>query len=67
MSGSEVAESTSCMYAALSAIHQRNRQHITYEEEGEVEVGERRPSEEELDRIVDELELEEKFPEEALS
>ena len=47
-------------------MHQRNQQNITYEEESEVEVGERRPSEEELDRVVDELKLQEKLPEEAL-
>ena len=47
-------------------MHQRNRELITYEEESEVEVSEGRPRKEELDRVVDELELEEKLPEEAL-
>ena len=39
----------------------------THEEESEVEVGERCPGEEELDRVVDELELKEDLPEEALT
>ena len=39
----------------------------THEEECKVEVGQRCPGEEQLDGVVDELELENNLPEEALA
>jgi hypothetical protein len=39
----------------------------TYEEEGEVEIGQRRPAEEELHCVVDELDLQDDLAEEVLA
>ena len=64
--GSLVAELTSCTATNGERKSRSLREKWTYEEESQVEVRQRGPSEKQLDSVVDEKELEEDLPEEVL-
>ena len=57
-----VAEETNCSIDQHPEISCAWTASVTYEEESQVEVSQRRPSEQELDCVVDELKLRNRIP-----